>query len=250
MLFSPPEIKVYHPPTDAIPTYTTLFRKTAKLPRVAKLLMELTPPETTPTIVSAACSVGAEVYGLLALLNVMQGNRPVSITGLDINDEALAEAQTGQLKILPDIYLFQSSQLRRVARRFGFDLQQSETSPTQKQFDTTAVTKAHTVRFVNADIREGLDGVSGAHLVMANNILYHLYRSGAGEAEIAARNLAAAVGETGILSMSQGFGSRAHPQTLFGQWRLELDQMLQADYDLVPIVNDQSRLPITWAREG
>jgi hypothetical protein len=81
---------------DGIPTITSLFREKSLLEEGLDVVHSRIGKRSDFKVVSAACSVGAEVDSLLVLQNTSQHRGQMAIKGFDINPEVVASAREGR----------------------------------------------------------------------------------------------------------------------------------------------------------
>jgi chemotaxis methyl-accepting protein methylase len=223
---------------------TMLFRRHTYLPFAIKMARERAGEGQPLSVVSAGSSNGAEIYSLLALNRASQDVRDISIRGYDVKSELLVEALRG-------VYLAYDQSRAADLERLGFRTAPASDRETPSQgyvlgmgrsmlrVDATPLREDCALDLVRHDVTESLPDPGGRHLVLANNLLYHLYPE---EVVQTARNLASVLSDEGIIS--------------FGKDGIAYDStdargvagMLREEFRLVPLFDDADGNPVMFGR--
>ena len=237
---------------------TQLFRRVG-LPQALGFAYDRSQPGKDLTVVSAACSTGAEADSVMALHNHSDFGGQLAVFGYDIHPTAIKQARQGVYFLpAPDPRL-QPEIEREVAvlREHGFEvdsetpqmlplkdfrlpLQQSDFTQEEKLcylVDAGRVRQPHQVSFEGYDLSKGPLPVQGADLILANNVLYHLRPS---EATRVVRYLAGGLAHSGVLSIGGLKNARFrmmgtpdnYTDVRYKAWLDETMVQLEAEFDL------------------
>jgi chemotaxis methyl-accepting protein methylase len=247
-----------------IAVYTQLFRADCDLPTALGEAYVRHLGASTLSIISAACSIGAEVDSILALHQAAGQNSSLTVNGFDINDEAIRVARSGQY-LIPR--LLQSDEgledMRETLERYGFvtDFETIYHGGSLRNImsgadgyhlaDANRLRQEHNVTFEVRDLIEARTTGPKADLVLCNNLLYHLQPE---PANAVLRNLAAMVKEEGVLSMKgskkermMGVRRRIGGMT-YGAWLEEAIDFMGNEFGIEPILESPEEVPMLFAR--
>lgn len=266
---SPIDVKVprYDDPgsTHDVNMHTALFRVGSYLAEALDAAVERAENPESLKVASAACSIGAEADGLLALHRQGGYEGEVILNGYDINELALAAARQGLYRI-KGTDAQNLEKVKEVLEELGFaasyvpyDLNGPERSakirqarlmgmrPPLHELDTELVAdsaglrEGHQVNFHSHNLHYPLPE-PGQDLIVANNLLYHLEDR---EAIGVSRSLAASLSENGVLS----FGNGTLHEPVW--WVERMIDVLRTDFQLEPIVTDArygDSVPVMFGR--
>lgn len=199
--------ELYSPSKGLTPVYTELFRTECLLPEALQATYERKGEDPELHIVSAGCSVGAEIDSMLAHVKKSGWREHVVMRGWDFNGNALAAARAGRYVV--DLYTlgkpeWEAEELERVLDEYGFEytlvtiganrLARAHKKPSSYLIDATHVRQGYDLEFVQCDLSEASPDSRPADLITANNMLHHLTT---GKAEAVIRNLAGNLNEGG-----------------------------------------------------
>lgn len=198
-----------HPEEGAVSMLTWLFRKENNLPHALHVARELAVNPQEMTVVSAGCSIGAEVDSMLVLHRLAGYAGSLSVTGYDYSEFAIETACKGRYR--PQFSLGSWGSNRRDASRqsqmlrdYGFVLRGDapgyEENYPYRYFDVDAcrLRSHHDVAFTQANLLQPLPGT--ADLITVNNVLFHWPLD---DALKVISNLAGMLSENGVLSIGE-----------------------------------------------
>jgi chemotaxis methyl-accepting protein methylase len=182
--------------------YSELFRPDTQLNDALELALEKTDPNERFRVISAGCSFGAEIDSILGTVQY-NAPRPMAVLGIDCNPRAVEAAQSGRYQMVASLAM-----QRRVYREanlgfeqtmdtIGFNFNPDPQNPGLHILDTNELRTKHHVRIQEHDLTQILPIKTLAHVVMCNNVLFHLTPD---TAEQIVQNLAQHVAPDGILS--------------------------------------------------
>lgn len=228
---------------DIPSTHTELFRDGTDVPLGIEVMDKRSGTEN-PRIVSAGCSIGGEADIGLAALNKIRPNRGASLYGFDINGKAIKAARAGRyLTVLNSDEVEAATEM---LDEYGFDHKIKGFDPLYKRIaiDSAPIRKGHQVEFTRTDLSvPGLVLPKEIGLMLVNNFLAHLTPE---EALAVLSNLAGSLSDSGILSIGTSNGvdlmmGDGDDQVLHSEWLDgEAAEMLEADFDLLPMDEGQS----------
>jgi chemotaxis methyl-accepting protein methylase len=237
---------------------TSFFRGGSYLPMALRKAMERTGEPTALSVVSVACSNGAEVDSLLALHNnrgKSNGHRgKVVIAGYDINSLALEDARRGLYTLRkPDLSPNLQPQQEQALKGLGFYVSYEPpisyvpgvragagVSSSNLKADAIPVREGHAVMFTEHDATEPLPVREPVDLALANNLLYHLSSDTAARI---VRNMADVLADRGVLSFGGSSLSKDSP--------VEAEQvvrLLDEEFSLQPLFRDSTGTPVMFSR--
>lgn len=214
-----------------------LFRRHAYLPFALKLAKERAGEGKDLSVLSAGCSNCAEIDSILALNRVSSNPRDMSVRGYDVKQELLVDAMRG---ICLAYDLSRAAELEAL----GFDTKEvthvTHVRSQMLEVNAAPLRRNSEVDLVKHDITEQLPEAGERHLVLANNLLYHL---SAVEAFRAAYNLASVLSDQGIISFGKdglAYDSPSDAALIGG--------MLSDEFGLEPVFTDVDGEPIMFGR--
>jgi chemotaxis protein methyltransferase CheR len=241
------EVPARHGARDSSPVslYTELFRDGSFLPEALHLASERTAELPGLSVISAACSIGAEADSLLALYDKEDYKGEVVLEGHDINPLALKAARRGLYTVLAGTSGMRDYQ-EVILGRLGFDISyepygDSDTKDKSLlKADAAPVRSGHSVEFTEHDLMEPLPAAGQADLVLANNLLYHLSPE---RATRVLENLCRALSDNGVLSLGALTMCEETP------WREATLRLLDQKFGLKPVFSAAGEeIPVMFGR--
>ncbi len=236
-------------------TLTMLFREDCVLEEALQQLYKSNPESSPLSVVSAGCSVGAEADSLIALHSQSGFGGRLAVTGFDISPVAVKAANTGRYflpaSVAQDEDVF--AKTRSTLTDYGFtpDFHNIHRSPDlyrgtrssrgYYQIGATSLRAGHEVVFTEHDLAEEAPLKGTAHLVVANNVLYHLSPE---RATRALQNIATILTQNGVLNLGDiTLSERTSP------WVERNVELLEEEFNLKPIVFGPIDQPVMFARD-
>jgi len=236
------------------PMFTEIFRRGVDLSQALDYLDFLKPNASSLNVVSAGCSVGAEVDSIIAIHKNTPTDTRLTVTGIDNNPLAVSRAD--EARYLVPLKLQSDSVLKKYVETltdFGFE---SDFKVKRRlrgfmkfhrgYFDVSAaaVRAGHEVNFIQHDLSNGPYQPGEADAVFANNILFHFKPD---EATVVLKSLAMMLKDSAMLSigdkkdtpMGPGIGSdtamRANTaEVSLHDWLEDNQPMLESEFGLQP----------------
>lgn len=183
--------------------YSMLFRSDTRLTDVLDLTLDGMSPDAPLTAISAGCSYGAEIDSILGTIQY-NSPRPTTVLGFDVNPKAVEAAKSGTYQLVSGLPTYEKAYSKvgidfyQAMAQMHFSLRPNEQQANLAILDTNALRQQHQVEARTADLTHSLPTEKLAHVVMCNNVLYHLK---ADAAEGIVGNLAQHVAPNGILSL-------------------------------------------------
>jgi len=182
--------------------YSEIFRPDTHLGDVLGLALEKTDPADLFRVISAGCSFGAEIDATLAMVQYADLRR-TAVLGIDNNPLAVEAANQGRYQMTTGLGSYERSykeaglDFAQTMRDVRFTFHPDEHNPGLHVLDTTELRAQHHVKVIEGDVSKGVPTKKLAHVVLCNNVLFHLDPA---TAELAATNLAGQVAPEGVLS--------------------------------------------------
>lgn len=243
---------------SGIATYTKLFRTENVLPHALTATYERAPIDQQLTIVSAACSVGAEADTIIATHNlnhlaVWRTGR-LAMLGYDINPTALAKAEEGRYLASFGANSKRDTEQQRTLEKFGFETGLRMPLRGHYSVSSEGVREGHDVVFEQHDMTTSAPIEGEADLVLANNVLYHL------DPESAHRfiyNAAQMLREGGVLSVGDSWwafdrymrSSNPLNHRRYKEWIHDAESILRGELGMKTIARGRHNLPNMFARD-
>lgn len=226
---------------------THLFRQGTCLPEVLQQAYERNGDSTDLTVVSAGCSIGAELDSVLALHAKSEHGGSLKARGYDINPLAIRHARRGLYRVNGSYSPEEMPPIQATLDEYGFASSVIALSPESHTFgavralevEAAPVRSGQDVAFGPHDIREDPPQDELVDLALVNNVLYHLQPS---EALRVVVNLASILSDQGVLSLNN---LRRNPNRLmkpeggrtlrFVNWLPQLIDHMEKKFDLRPL---------------
>ncbi|MEK7599525.1 MAG: CheR family methyltransferase [Patescibacteria group bacterium] len=239
----------------AIPTQTELFRPENVLPVAITEMYKRTSENQELTVVSAACSVGAEADTVIATHNKNHRRAgKLAVLGYDINPIAVERAKTATYAAIREGDPKKDSRLQARLKDFGFKTGSRLPLKGRYGVESDAVREGHDVSFEKFDLTDSAPFDGKADLVLANNVLYHLSPE---QADRFLYNAAVMLQESGVISL--GNSSWAYDRRMqsirsendkgYWLWLREAEKMLKKTFGLKPIVRGHRNIAMMFSRD-